>query len=97
MPDIVAYNSYKLGHSIIDGGVCQGRYRMDIESRKIIDVQRIIYQKWNPTLRAALKFYCNGTLKGAHDAMADTRPSWRFLKVRLKDMNIKILWMKKAR
>ena len=31
------------------------------------------FTEWNPTLKAALKFYCNADLQSAHNAMEDSR------------------------
>lgn len=71
--DIVAYNSYKLDIPLLMEEFARAGIVWDIESRKIIDVQRIFHKMEPRTLRAALKFYCNQDLEGAHDAMADTR------------------------
>lgn len=44
-----------------------------MEGRRIVDPLQIFYKMEPRTLKAALKFYCNKQLEGAHDALADTR------------------------
>ena len=43
------------------------------EERRTIDVQKIFYKMQPRTLKAALQFYCQKELEGAHDALADVR------------------------
>lgn len=71
--DIVAYNSYKLDIPLLMEEFARAGIVWDIESRKIIDVQRIFHKMEPRTLRAALKFYCNQELEAAHDALADSK------------------------
>ena len=69
--DLVAYNSYKLDIPLLMEEFARAGIDWSIDSKKIIDVQRIFHKMEPRTLRAALKFYCNQELTSAHDAMAD--------------------------
>jgi DNA polymerase-3 subunit epsilon len=71
--DLAAYNSYKLDIPLLMEEFARAGISWDIDSRKIIDVQRIFHKMEPRTLRAALKFYCNKEMESAHDAMADTK------------------------
>lgn len=71
--DLVAYNSYKLDIPLLMEEFARAGIDWSIDSKKIIDVQRIFHKMEPRTLRAALKFYCNQELTSAHDAMADTK------------------------
>jgi len=57
---------------------------LTMEGRNNIDVQRIFYKMEPRTLRAALRFYCNEELVGAHDALADVRATVDVLKGQIK-------------
>jgi len=56
----------------------------DIESKRIIDVQRIFHRREPRDLSAALAFYCGEMHLGAHGAMADTEASIRVLEGQFK-------------
>ena len=71
--DLVAYNSYKLDIPLLMEEFARAGKSWDLDSRKIIDVQRIFHKMEPRTLRAALKFYCNKEMESAHDALADTK------------------------
>ena len=46
---------------------------LDMENRRVVDVQRIFYKMEPRNLAAAYRFYCGKTLDDAHEAMADVR------------------------
>ena len=51
----------------------------DVGDRKLVDAQRIFFQREPRTLEAALKFYCQEELVNAHDAAADVDATMRRL------------------
>jgi len=56
----------------------------DLESRAIIDSQVIFHQKEKRDLAAALQFYCQKDLVGAHTAQADTVATYEILLAQLE-------------
>ena len=55
----------------------------DINSRKLIDAQRIFHMMEPRNLSAAYRFYCNRELEGAHGAEADTLATYEVLKYQI--------------
>jgi DNA polymerase-3 subunit epsilon len=51
----------------------------DVGDRKLVDAQRIFFQREPRTLEAALKFYCQADLVNAHDAAADVDATMQVL------------------
>lgn len=51
----------------------------DITNKKIVDVQRIFFQRERRDLSGAYKFYCDKDLIGAHSAMADVKATYEVL------------------
>jgi DNA polymerase-3 subunit epsilon len=56
----------------------------DIENRKFVDVQRIFHKMEPRNLTAAVKFYVNEDLEGAHSAEVDTIATWKVLKAQIE-------------
>lgn len=56
----------------------------DVNSRKLIDVQRIFHLMEPRNLSAAYKFYCNKDLEGAHSAEADAMATYEVLKSQIQ-------------
>lgn len=56
----------------------------NIDSRQIIDAQRIFHQKEPRDLTAAVKFYCGDAHIDAHGALADTEATLRVLEGQLE-------------
>ena len=54
-----------------------------MENRRLADVKNIFHQMEQRTLAAALQFYCNRELIGAHGAEADVRATYDVLKAQL--------------
>ncbi len=71
--DIAGYNSNRFDIPMLLEEFARAGIAFDIEKRRLIDVQRIFYKMEPRTLKAALKFYCDRDLEGAHDALADVR------------------------
>ena len=71
--DLAGYNSNRFDVPMLQEEFARAGIDFDIESRRIIDIQRIFYKMEPRNLRAALRFYCNRELENAHDAMADVK------------------------
>lgn len=71
--DLAGYNSNRFDVPILMEEFARAGVDFEIESRKLIDVQRIFYKMEPRTLSAAVKFYCNKPMENAHDAMADVQ------------------------
>jgi DNA polymerase-3 subunit epsilon len=70
--DLAGYNSNRFDIPLLDEEFARCDIDINIEDRKLIDVQNIFHKMEQRNLVAALKFYCNKDLKDAHSAMADT-------------------------
>ncbi len=81
--DIGGYNSARYDVPILMEEFARAGKEFSMEGRNSIDVQRIFYKMEPRTLRAALRFYCNKELVGAHDALADVRATVDVLKGQL--------------
>lgn len=51
----------------------------DVDSRQIVDAQKIFHMMEKRTLKAAYKFYCDLNLENAHSALADTKATYEVL------------------
>ncbi len=81
--DLGGYNSNRYDIPMLMEEFARVGMELDIDNRNLIDVQRIFYKMEPRTLRAALKFYCDKDLVGAHDALADVRATVDVLKGQL--------------
>jgi DNA polymerase III subunit epsilon len=71
--DFAGYNSNRFDVPILMEEMSRCNLDLDIDNRRLIDVQRIFYRMEPRNLRAAYQFYCNKELENAHDAMADIK------------------------
>jgi len=71
--DLAGYNSNRFDVPMLQEEFARAGIDFDIDSRRIIDIQRIFYKMEPRNLRAALRFYCDRDLENAHDALADVR------------------------
>ena len=71
--DLAGYNAARFDIPMLMEEFDRVGLEFDINSRRIIDVQRIFYKMEPRTLKAALRFYCQKELTDAHDALADVR------------------------
>jgi len=78
--DVAGYNSARFDVPILMEEFTRAGMEFSMEGRSSVDVQRIFYKMEPRTLRAALRFYCNKELQGAHDALADVRATVDVLK-----------------
>jgi DNA polymerase-3 subunit epsilon len=88
--DLAGYNSNRFDIPMLMEEFARAGVDFDIESRRLIDVQRIFYKMEPRTLAAAVKFYCDKEIVNAHDAMADVQATIDVFKGQLeryKDMD----------
>jgi DNA polymerase-3 subunit epsilon len=78
--DLAGYNSDKFDIPMLMEEFYRVGLDLDIESRNLVDVQKIFYRMEPRTLKAALKHYCGKDLEDAHDALADVRATVEVLK-----------------
>ncbi|MCC6815525.1 MAG: 3'-5' exonuclease [Saprospiraceae bacterium] len=71
--DLAGYNSNRFDVPILMEEMYRCNLNLEIDNRRLIDVQRIFYRMEPRTLKAAYQFYCRKELENAHDAMADIR------------------------
>jgi DNA polymerase III subunit epsilon len=71
--DLAGYNAARFDIPMLMEEFSRVGVELDINHRRIIDVQRVFYKMEPRTLKAALKFYCQKDLEDAHDALADVR------------------------
>jgi len=78
--DLGGYNSDRFDIPMLLEELARVGIDLDPDKRRSIDVQKIFYKMEPRTLKAALKFYCQKDLVGAHDALADVRATVDVLK-----------------
>ena len=69
--DLGGYNSNRFDIPLLMEEFLRSGIDVDLSKRRMIDVQHIFYQMEPRTLTAAVKFYCNKELEGAHGGEAD--------------------------
>lgn len=81
--DLAGFNSNKFDVPMLMEELGRCGLDLEIEKRKLIDVQRIFHQMEPRNLEAAYQFYCNKSLENAHTAEADTIATWEVLKAQV--------------
>jgi DNA polymerase-3 subunit epsilon len=81
--DLVGYNSNKFDIPLLAEELLRTGIEYNLSDRNFIDVQNIFHKMEQRTLAAAVKFYCNKTLEGAHDAMNDVLATWNVFEAQL--------------
>lgn len=82
--DLAGYNSNRFDVPILMEELARYGFDLQIENRRLIDIQRIFYKMEPRTLKAAYQFYCNSELENAHDALSDIRATVEILKGQLQ-------------
>ncbi len=82
--DLAGYNSARFDVPILMEEFARVGMELSMEGRSSVDVQRIFYKMEPRTLSAAMRYYCNKELEGAHDALADVRATVDVLKGQLE-------------
>jgi len=81
--DLVGYNSNKFDIPLLAEEILRCKVEFDLSSRKFIDVQNIFHKMEQRTLAAAVQFYCDKPLEGAHDALNDVMATWEVFEAQL--------------
>jgi DNA polymerase III subunit epsilon len=82
--DLGGYNSNRFDIPLLVEEFLRTGLEFEMNSRRLLDVQRIFHMMEQRTLGAAYKFYCNKTLEGAHSAEIDAVATWEVLEAQLE-------------
>jgi DNA polymerase-3 subunit epsilon len=82
--DIGGYNSNRFDVPMLNEEFLRAGISVDIESRKLLDVQKVFHLMEQRTLSAAYQFYCHKTLEDAHTAEADATATWEILEAQIE-------------
>jgi len=82
--DMAGYNSNRFDIPMLNEEFLRAGIAIDMESRKLLDVQKVFHMMEQRTLSAAYKFYCDKTLEDAHTAEADAMATFEVLKAQLQ-------------
>ena len=82
--DIGGYNSNRFDVPILNEEFLRAGISVDIEDRKLLDVQKVFHMMEQRTLSAAYQFYCHKTLEDAHTAEADATATWEILEAQIE-------------
>lgn len=77
--DISGYNVLRFDIPLLNEEFKRNGFVWDMSDVKVVDVQRIYHKREPRGLEAALKYYCNETLKGAHAAENDVEATIKVL------------------
>jgi DNA polymerase-3 subunit epsilon len=81
--DLAGYNSNRFDIPMLNEEFLRAGIAVDIESRKLLDVQKVFHMMEQRTLTAAYKFYCHKNLEDAHSAEADAVATWEILEAQV--------------
>lgn len=81
--DLAGYNSNRFDIPMLNEEFLRAGVSVDVESRKLLDVQKVFHMMEQRTLTAAYKFYCQKNLDDAHSAEADAMATWEVLEAQL--------------
>jgi DNA polymerase-3 subunit epsilon len=81
--DLAGYNSNRFDIPMLNEEFLRAGISVDIESRKLLDVQKVFHMMEQRTLSAAYKFYCQKDLQDAHSAEADATATWEILEAQV--------------
>ena len=84
LSDLAGYNSNRFDIPMLNEEFLRAGISVDIESRKLLDVQKVYHMMEQRTLSAAYKFYCNKNLEDAHSAEADATATWEVLEAQIE-------------
>ncbi len=82
--DLAGYNSNRFDIPLLVEEFLRAGLDLDMQHRRLLDVQRIFHLMEQRTLSAAYKFYCNKNLDGAHSAEVDAAATWEVLEAQLE-------------
>lgn len=81
--DLGGFNATNFDIPMLVEEFMRARIRFSLDGRRIIDAQRIYHKKEPRDLAAAVKFFCNERLEGAHGAEADALATLNVLEAQL--------------
>jgi len=81
--DLAGYNSNRFDIPMLNEEFLRAGISVDIENRKLLDVQKVFHMMEQRTLSAAYKFYCQKDLQDAHSAEADATATWEILEAQV--------------
>jgi DNA polymerase-3 subunit epsilon len=81
--DIGGYNSNRFDIPMLVEEFLRCELNIEIESRKLLDVQKVFHLMEQRTLTAAYKFYCSKELENAHSAEADATATYEVLEAQI--------------
>ena len=82
--DLAGYNSNRFDIPMLNEEFLRAGLSVNLENRKLLDVQKVFHMMEQRTLSAAYKFYCNKNLEDAHSAEADASATWEILEAQLE-------------
>ena len=82
--DLGGYNSNRFDIPMLNEEFLRAGISADMESRQLLDVQKVFHKMEQRTLTAAYKFYCNKHLEDAHTAEADAMATWEVLEAQVE-------------
>ena len=82
--DLAGFNLTRFDIPILAEEFLRAGKPFDIETRRVIDVQRIFHRREPRDLTAALSFYCGQSHTGAHGAEADVLATMHVLEAQLR-------------
>jgi DNA polymerase III subunit epsilon len=81
--DLSGYNSNRFDIPLLMEEFLRAGITLDMNNRRMLDVQTIFHMMEKRTLAAAYKFYCEKELEDAHSAEADATATWEILEAQL--------------
>jgi len=81
--DLSGYNSNRFDIPLLMEEFLRAGIILEMNNRKMLDVQTIFHMMEKRTLGAAYKFYCEKELIDAHSAEADASATWEILEAQL--------------
>lgn len=81
--DLGGFNSNRFDIPLLVEEFLRFGFDLEVENRKLVDVQAIFHRMEERTLSAAYKFYCDKPLENAHSAEADATATWEILEAQL--------------
>ncbi len=81
--DIGGFNSNRFDVPLLVEEFLRSGLDLDMNGRRLVDVQHIFHTMEKRTLAAAYQFYCEKELVDAHSAEADVAATWEVLKAQV--------------
>jgi len=81
--DLSGYNSNRFDIPLLMEEFLRAGIVLEMNNRRMLDVQTIFHMMEKRTLAAAYKFYCEKELTEAHSAEADASATWEILEAQL--------------